>query len=54
MSYADDCEDIGGWYAEQDFYAEECADNDGECSKCPHRRRCSSSDYNQARRERWR
>ncbi len=45
MSYADDFEDIGGYFADQDFFAEECEDYDGNCRKCPYKYECESSDY---------
>ena len=54
MSYADDFEDVGGYLADQDFYAEECENYDGNCKKCPYEHHCQSSDYNKAKLERWR
>ena len=49
MSYAEDFEDVGGYFAEQDYYAEECDEYEGECKRCPHKKRCQSSDYNKRR-----
>lgn len=49
MSEAEFCADEGGYLAEQDFYAEECENYEGECHKCPYKYRCQSSDYNQRR-----
>ncbi len=46
MSYAEDCEDIGGYLADldfySDFYAEECID---DCGKCDWKYECPNSDY---------
>ena len=47
MSEAEFCADEGGYLAEQDFYAEECENYEGECHRCPYKYRCQSSDYNQ-------
>lgn len=41
MSYAEDFEDVGGYYAEMDFYAEECEDN---CIICEYQYECPNSD----------
>lgn len=50
MGYGMDEEDVGGYLAEQDFYAEEC---DGECRECEYKYQCDSSDYNRRRRGKW-
>jgi hypothetical protein len=50
MGYGMDEEDIGGYLADQDFYAEEC---EGNCKKCPYKYGCQSSDYNRRRLGRW-
>ena len=50
MSYAEDFEDTGGILAEQDYFAEDCENYDGECSECPHKYQCWSSTYNENRR----
>ena len=42
MSYAEDCEDIGGYHADLDFYAEECMD---DCDHCDWKYECPNSDY---------
>ena len=50
MSYAEDCEDIGGYLADLDFYteedldfyAEECID---DCGHCDWKYECPNSDY---------
>ena len=42
MSYAEDCEDIGGYLADLDFYAEECID---DCGRCDWKYECPNSDY---------
>lgn len=53
MSYADDFEDIGGYYAEQDSYAEDCEEYEGECKKCPNKWNCDGSYYKQRMIENW-
>ena len=45
MSYAEDFEDIGGWYANQDYYAEACEEYDGNCRKCDCKYECDKSQY---------
>lgn len=52
MSEADYLSD-GGYYANQDFYAEECSEYDGNCKKCPYEYNCDSSEYNRNRIEMW-
>ena len=42
MSYAEDCEDIGGYLADLDFDAEECID---DCYHCDWKYECPDSDY---------
>jgi hypothetical protein len=42
MSYAEDCEDIGGYLADLDFYAGECID---DCNRCDWKYECPNSDY---------
>lgn len=43
MSYAEDCEDIGGYLADLDFGAEEeCID---DCYHCDWKYECPDSDY---------
>lgn len=49
MGYGWDEEDVGGYFAEQDSYIEDCEFYDGKCGKCPHKYSCQSSDYNQRR-----
>lgn len=43
----------GGYYANQDFYAEECAEYKGNCKKCPYEHNCDSSEYNRNKIEMW-
>lgn len=43
----------GGYYADQDFFAEECGKYDGNCNKCPHKYECDSSDIKKYIRENW-
>jgi len=48
MSYAENCEDIGGYladldfYTEEDFYAGECT---YDCDHCDWKYECPNSDY---------
>jgi len=42
MSYAEDCEDIGGYHADLDFYTGECID---DCGRCDWKYECPNSDY---------
>ena len=42
MSYAEDCEDIGGYLADLDFYVEECID---DCGKFDWKDASPNSDY---------
>ena len=51
MSYAEDFEDIGGIMAEQDSYAEDCDDYEGDCKRCPNQYSCWNSDY--VKRRKW-
>ncbi len=45
MSEAEYMYDDGGLLAEQDFYAEDCEEYDGNCRRCPHKYHCWSSEY---------
>ena len=45
MSYGEEISDDGAYLAEQDYYAEQCEINDGDCKVCPHKYECQSSDY---------
>lgn len=53
MSYGEEISDDGAYLAEQDYYAEQCEINDGDCRICPHKYECQSSDYNRERMGRY-
>lgn len=53
MSEAEYIDDIGGYYADQDFYAEECGEYDGNCLICPYRYECDCSDLKKRTRKDW-
>ena len=52
MSETECMDDDGGLLAEQDFYAEDCEDYDGDCHRCTHKYNCWSSDYRRGEKER--